>query len=527
MRPAIPLLSACFVATVGSAALLLPCAASASVPIEVVIATGDPLPGSDPFQSSFVPVIDDAGQVAFWEASSSAAAQFRWDPSPPQLLSMVAPGVPMPGISGVFRSFISTGTLNDAGASVFLAEFEGFPDDSPGLYRSDAGTIVEIVRRTDAAPGGNGTFDDFSPGILGHGGEVAFIGYLSGTSGGDADAVALYRGDGATLTQIVRRGEPAPGGNGAFQDFSVPAINSEGQLGFGAFLTGASGGGERGFFRAGDTPGSVVEIARRGEAAPGGGVLDLLDVSTPTFNDFGQIAFVAGLANVVGGAFLGEAVLLGDGGALTEVARSGNAAPGGGTLSGLSHALVNAAGQVAFAATLSGVGGGFPAGIFRRDVGGALVAIVRTGQPAPDGDGTFEILEGFALNDAGQVAFRAYLTGGSGPEDDHRLFLYDDAAGLVQLLRTGDPLLASSVLELNLATQGAQHLAAHRAVNDRGRVAFSFVLDDFRSGVAIAVPEPGAGRPIAALVGLYGAARLRRGRPGADRHDSFAITSSA
>jgi hypothetical protein len=182
---------------------------------------------------------------------------------------------------------------------------------------------------------------------------------------------------------------------------------------------------------------------------------------------------------------------------------------------------------VAFAATLSGVGGSSPAGIFRGDGEGALVPIVRTGQQAPDGDGTFESLEGFAINDAGQVAFRAYLTGGSGPEDDHRLFLYDDDEGLVQLLRTGDPLLASTVLELNLATQGNQHLAAHRALNDRGRVAFSFVLDDFRSGLAIAVPEAGAGRPIAALVGLYGAARLRRGRLGAARCESLARTSSA
>jgi hypothetical protein len=527
MRKSGHLLSACVMASVGSAALLLPWAAPAAVPIEVVIASGDPLPASDPFDGSFVPVINDAGQLVFWSPDDLfTSSQFRWDPAP-QLLRIVAPGLSAPG-SGVFHSFNTTTTLNDAGETVLTAELEGFPADSPRIYRSDGAALVEIVRATEPAPGGNGTITTFSPGILNHAGEVAFIGDLSGTSGGDADAAALYRGDGATLLQIVRRGEPAPGGSGAFQDFSVPALNTQGELGFGAFLTGASGGGDRGFFRADDTPGGVVQIARRGQAAPGGGVLDLLDVSTPSFNESGQIAFVAGLANTVGGAFLGQAVLVGDGGALTEVARGGNAAPGGGTLSDLSLPLVNGAGQVAFAATLSGVGGSFPAGIFRRDGGqGALVPIVRTGQQAPDGDGTFDILEGFALNDAGQVAFRAYLTGGTGPADDHRLFLYDDAEGLVQLLRTGDPLLASTVLEMNLATQGGQHLAVHRALNDRGRVAFSFVLDDFRNGLAIAVPEPDAGRPIAVLIGLYGAARLRRGRSCAARCESFAMTSSA
>lgn len=505
----IPSLSACVIASIGSAALLLPWAAPAAVPIDVVIATGDPLPASDPFEGAFVPVINDAGQIVFWSPDDLfASSQFRWDPAP-QFLRIVAPGLSAPG-SGVFQSFNTTTTLNDAGETVFTAELEGFPADSPRIYRSSGAALVEIVRETEAAPGGNGTITSFSPGILNHAGEVAFIGYLSGTSGGDADAAALYRGDGATLQQIVRRGEPAPGGNGAFQDFSVPALNAQGELGFAAFLTGASGGADRGLFRADDPPGGVVQIARRGQAALGGGVLDLLDVSLPSFNESGQIAFVAGLANSVGGAFLGQAVYVGDGGALTEVARSGNAAPGGGTLGSLSHPLVNGAGQVAFAATLSGVGG---SGIFRRDGGqGTLVPIVRTGQQAPDGDGTFDGLEGFAFNDAGQVAFRAYLMGGSGPEDDHRLFVYDDAEGLVQLLRTGDPLLASNVLELNLATQGGQVLAAHRALNDGGQVAFSFVLDDFRNGLAIAVPEPSAGRPIAVLV-LYGVARLRRGRP--------------
>ncbi|MCL4683870.1 hypothetical protein KJ059_03855 [Myxococcota bacterium] len=123
--------------------------------------------------------------------------------------------------------------------------------------------------------------------------------------------------------------------------------------------------------------------------------------------------------------------------------------------------------------------------------------------------------------------FRAYLAGGSGPQGDHGIFLYDDAAGLVQLLRMGDPLLGSSVLELSLATQGSQHLADRRPLNDRGRVAFHFQLDDLRTGIAIAVPEPGTGGPTAALVGLYGVARLRRARACAGRHDNFAIAPPA
>lgn len=528
MRMTIPLFSACVAASLGSAALLFPSAAPAAVPIEVVVTTGDPLPDSNPFDGGLWGAINDAGQISFWSPGhNSIASQFRWDPSPSEFVRIVAPGLTVPGGSGVFSWFSTSSTLNDAGQTVFRGSLAGSPPDGTRLYRSDGATLVEIVRRSDPAPGGNGTIDSFSPlnGILNNAGEVAFLGYLTGTSGGGADDEALYRGDGATLIQVVREGEPAAGDDGSFQTFSPPSLNTPGQLGFRGYLTGASGGNNEGFFRADGTPGGVVEIARKGDPVPGGGaVLGTFNTYTPSLNDSGQIAFIAGLYSSVAG-FIGEGVFVGDGGPLAEIARSGNPAPGGGTLGSLTSALVNGAGQVAFGAKLSGVGGSLPAGIYRRDAGGgALVPIVRTGQQAPDGNGTFDLLEGFALNDAGQVVFRAYLAGGSGPQGDHGIFLHDDAAGLVQLLRMGDPLLGSSVLELGLVTQVDQD---RRSLNDRGQVSFGFVLDDFRNGIAIAVPEPRAGLPIAALVGLYGVARFRRGRTCAGRGDGFAITRLA
>ncbi len=264
MRMAIPLFAACSAASLGSAALLFSSAAPAAVPIEVVIATGDPLPDSDPFEgAASLPAINDAGQIGFWShnaGNSSDLSQFRWDPAPSEFLRIVASGDTVPGGSGVFDSFSMVATLNDAGQTAFRGWLDGSPADGQRLYRSDGATLVEIVRRSDPAPGGNGTIDSFSPilGILNNAGEVAFLGYLTGTSGGGADDEALYRGDGATLVQVVRKGEPAPGNDGTFQTFSPPALNTPGQLGFLGFLTGASGGNNEGFFRADGTPGGVV-----------------------------------------------------------------------------------------------------------------------------------------------------------------------------------------------------------------------------------------------------------------------------
>jgi hypothetical protein len=166
MRTTITLLSACVMASVGSATLLLPRTATAAVAIQVVIASGDLLPRGGVFQASEVPVINDAGQIVFSGNDLPAQSSFRWDPAPPQFLRIVGAGSTVPGGGVVYSAFV--GALNDAGESAFSAELVGFPADSPRMYRSNGAALVEIVRETAAAPGGNGTIASFSPGILNH-----------------------------------------------------------------------------------------------------------------------------------------------------------------------------------------------------------------------------------------------------------------------------------------------------------------------------------------------------------------------
>ncbi len=133
----------------------------------------------------------------------------------------------------------------------------------------------------------------------------------------------------------------------------------------------------------------------------------------------------------------------------TTLVVSGDAAPdGNGTFSGFEPVLpLNANGEVAFIASLTGTQN--PStdtrGIFIADTT-SVTQLVRTGQPAPDGNGTFRhfsenfgVIEKLVLNDNATVAFTAWLAGTSGGStDDLGLFSASASSGIKQLVRAGD-----------------------------------------------------------------------------------------
>jgi hypothetical protein len=374
---------------------------------------------------------------------------------------------------------------------------------------------VPIARKGQADPGGNGIISNLDlPPAINNAGQVAFLAFLGGTSGGTADDRAIFRGNGGTLTQIVREGQTAPGGIGAFSAVSPPDLNDAGQT---SFLASLSTGGN-GIYR-GDG-GAPVQIAREGQAVPGGNgtIVNLSGFGTPPLSDAGSVVFRATLAGTSGGSTDDSAIYRGDGGALVQIARTGQAAPdGNGTFNGLiSLALgTNNAGQAAFIADITGINGGLSnaRGVFRGD-GVNLVQIVRRGQPLPDGDGIFAGFNFPALNDAGQVAFLAGEEGTTGGRSfPGGIYLYDDTLGLINVIRTGDLLLGSKIYQLGFGTgfNGANS-DGNVGFNDLGHIAFDFMLEDGRSGVAvIAIPEP-ASFSMLALAGVALLCRRRRSR---------------
>lgn len=485
----------------------------------------------------------------------------------PATTVVVVNGDPAPDGNGSFNTSFSNPVLNDVGQVAFTATLAGTTGgigDDFGIFRGDGSTVTQIVREGQAAPGGNDLYAIFGLPSLNNAGQVAFTAALAVTSGGSIDSGGIFRGDGETTTQIVRTGQATPSGIASFRHFNrvQRTLNNNGQVAFSASLTGSLSGG---FIGDGST---MTLIARRYMPVPDGNG-EFSSVGGPRINDAGQAAVFVHLSSTSGGSSDNEAVFLSDGSTLTQIVRKGQEAPDGngffGTLTSFSE--LNNAGQQSFTAILTGTSrsDGRGSGIFRGD-GSTLTQIARDGQAAPDGDGTFfgfgipslnnagqtafissisetlgensfyfgiyrsdgstltQVLrDGVAapdgngrflpftfnpeLNDAGQIAFIADLTGSlGGTSDDQGLYFFDDTFGLFQVAREGDTFLDSTITFLEFATSPIGDELT--GLNSLDQVAFRFGLADGREGIAIwTVPEPGT---VSLALLCLGGAILRR-----------------
>lgn len=151
---------------------------------------------------------------------------------------------------------------------------------------------------------------------------------------------------------------------------------------------------------------SVRAVAVVGHPVPGGGSfagfsVESLPILAPA-NGRGEVAFFATLLRAPGG----EGIFLSSAGGLRKVALEGDAVARVGMLSGFGKHPVpalNEAGEVAFAAAISG--GKTVEGIFLW-TRGRVQPVVLTGSPAPGiSGGTLAAIESPTLNDRGDVAF--------------------------------------------------------------------------------------------------------------------------
>ena len=164
--------------------------------------------------------------------------------------------------------------------------------------------------------------------------------------------------------------------------------------------------------------------------------------------------------------------------------------------------VLNDAGQIAFVA--SGV---IPDvdGVYlyngNEPSGSQLKRIAATGEATPSGDTFFHQLSLSsvatiernrpALNEAGQVAFIASLIDASSNDRGLGIYVYDAQQGLTQVVQTGDSLLGGRVDSLDFWRHEFVSGTDRRGINDLGQVAFQFLLDDGRNGIAVwTVPEP-------------------------------------
>ena len=167
------------------------------------------------------------------------------------------------------------------------------------------------------------------------------------------------------------------------------------------------------------TPGSTpLKVAQVGDAAPGGGTFSGFGTTPmPSFNNLGQVAFVATTSGGPGGGvYLASPAGGGTSYTVEAVALNGGASPAGGTFSittARPDVVINEIGHVAFMADLSG--GAANSGMFvRRGALASLETVVVQGQAAPGTAGTFTTFthgvngfvgETLTISDTGQLAF--------------------------------------------------------------------------------------------------------------------------
>ncbi len=276
-----------------------------------------------------------------------------------------------------------------------------------------------------------------------------------------------------------------------------PALNDAGQTAFTANLTGSGvdSTNSRGVWSEGS--GSLALVARSGSQAPGmssGVNYSNSNSFSSILNNAGQTAFRASLTDGSNGTWSGGS------GSLTLVARTGSQAPG--TASGVNYGafatlrpLLNDAGQTAFQAILTGSGVDSTNEIGTWSEGsGSLALVARTGSQAPgtpsgvyfSGDATVTALGSPVLNDAGQVAFEAGLTG-SGVDNSNFQGIWSERSGSLALVaRTGSqaPGMPSGVNFSYLDFAGP-------ALNNAGQTAFVAKFTDGAKAFGPSGPQPG------------------------------------
>ena len=487
--------------------------ASAAGRSAVVADTTDAAPDGDGiFSQLSAAALNDAGQVGFFgligEAAGGGVDFGLYRGQVGSVVRLARQGQSAPDGDGSF-SFLAGPILNDAGVAAFRGDLVGTSGgtrDGSGIFLGDGAAVTTVARDGQLAPGGSGRImllDGVVPTLNGVG-QTAFRVELEETNGGLSSSSAVFRGAGTSgsLVEIAREDQPSPDGNGTLGGFqSTPTINDVGQVGFRAFLreTADSSLDDEGVFRS-DAINSdaniLVQIAREGEVAPNGvGVLSGFD--DPSVNEAGQLVFRTFIDLQDGGSRRDEeAVFRGDGEQLIRVARTGQGLPNdtrNDVFSGFGRPSLNDAGTIAFSASIDFQNdkASFDSrGIFRSD--GTLVEIARRGQPAPTTDGQtegilFDLPLEVALNNRGQVAFSTDDAFG----DAFGIFLFDDAFGLVAVVRVGDAFDGSTVADLRFSP-GLQFQEEGSGLNNLGQVAYGYTLNDGRSGVAIwtLIPEP-------------------------------------
>lgn len=276
-------------------------------------------------------------------------------------------------------SFILNTAFNDRGQVAFVAD--------GGLLLKSGDQLRVIASPSTAAPGG-GTYVAFNSVSLNGKKQILFDASVTppSTSG-------LFLFSQGEITQLVAEGSIASTGESVSPSSGL--INDAGDV---VFVDSNAG-----LYLLAHNTSTIVRLAGVGEAAPGGGTFSTFVGFS--LNKSGQVAFHVFLAEG------GDGVYLASGGSISKIIKTGDSFPDGGTFSFATDPSINDSGKVAF----GGLSGDSLAdsGVFLYSAGTLQVVVPRI-TLLPDGTSLDAGTSIAALNNAGQVAFTAFLSSGLG-----------------------------------------------------------------------------------------------------------------
>ncbi len=502
------------------------------VTYETVALSGHPIPGAEPgVVLSDLGVrgltLNDSGQLVFGANLSGPGVNLSNDLALIEYSSgatrlMARTGQTPPGAAPGFRyvDFDYNPVLNNVGQTAFFAGLEGgFAGSQLAHYLETGGSLELSAQVGDAVPqaGPNATFSTFGDLVqLNVHGQVAFVAQVNNSANGPSFNLAIILRSGGSSSVVALAGDAAPGA-GLGVNFSAlpydPVLNDLGQTAFLADLAGSgvNSTNSRGIFS--QSGGVLGLVARAGDPAPDtdpGLRFGDMSGAFPVLSNAGATAFLTNLAGAGVDASNGNAIYFNSGGNLQLVARTGDApsilGPGESIGPLLGYPSLNDSGQIAFQTRLTGPGLVSPSNTAVLIAAeGNLELVARGGDAAPvAAPGVlFAFVGEPVLNDHGQVAFLATLTGaGVDGSNDLGIFATDREGFLRLIFREGDPfdvnpdpLITDSRTIQSIGYYSLSNGSGGRptSFNAAGQVAATLQFTDGTQGVFIAtvrVPEP-------------------------------------
>jgi hypothetical protein len=443
-----------------------------------VARAGDPAvgaPGGDVYGLQSVIKINDNGQTAFLAdlRQADGSAVYSEGQGALRLVALEDQNAPGTSPPAAFSLISLVPLLNNAGQVAFTSfvEGSGVPSFTEGLWSDRTGPLQLVLKRGDAAPGiPNASVLQVSNPALNDNGVLVLDGRLEGPGFNADNDEVIWSEDNGVWRVVARSGQAAPGepAGVVFDALSASEINNAGQLAFHASLRGpgVDASNDHSYWAAqGDAFSLVVREGSPAAGLPAGVVYG--GFAETFLNGAGDVTFTGPLTGPNLTTQNDSALWTQRNGSISLVAREGNAAPGlpvGVVFGPLYDAListdiqVNAAGQVAFSAFLTGPGvsADNAEALWATDVNDNLRLIVREGN-------MFDVNDDPMVEDLRTVGLiRLSPFGGSG--EDGQGSSFNDAGQLVVSLGFSDGTAGVFVIDTTVPEPASMSLLAVAAM---------------------------------------------------------------